>query len=123
MPSENSSPIPLQEVLTDAIRYWEPRRIVFNLALAAIVAGWVVATWPHFRAGLAFEPLLTLVVLGVLANLCYSTAYVADLPMQLSAFRAAWRRRRWMLWVAGTVFANMLSYYWMGDEIYPGFGK
>src|SRR6202035_4485741 len=42
-----SAPPPLREVLTDAIRYWEPRRIGYNVFLAAIVLGWVIFTWPH----------------------------------------------------------------------------
>lgn len=122
MTTPNSSHASLHDVLSDAIRYWEPRRITFNLALALIVAGRVVATWPHFRAGLAFEPLLALCVLAVMANLCYCAAYLADLPMQLSAFQATWRRHRWMLWVLGMLFALALTYYWVGDEIYPAFG-
>lgn len=29
--------IPLRDALSDAIRYWESRRIVYNVALAAVV--------------------------------------------------------------------------------------
>jgi len=110
---------PLRDALSDAIRYWERRRIAFNLLLAAVVTGWGVAAWPYFRAALTFEPVLALVVLAVLANACYCAAYLVDLPMQCSAYRAAWRRRRWMLWTFGTLFAMALAYYWMADEIYP----
>ena len=111
--------VPLRDVFSDAIRYWESRRVAFNLLLAAVVAGWVAAAWPLFRAALSFESVLTLVVLAVLANACYCAAYLADLPMQCSAYQAAWRRRRWMLWTFGTLFAMALAYYWMADEIYP----
>jgi hypothetical protein len=36
-----SAPPPLREVLTDALRYWEPRRVGYNVVLALIVLGWV----------------------------------------------------------------------------------
>ena len=32
-----------------ALRYWEPRRIAYNFVLAAVLAAWLVMTWPHFR--------------------------------------------------------------------------
>lgn len=118
----NSSRAPLREILSDAIRYWEPRRIVYNLLLAIVVVGWVMATWPHFRHSGSFEhglALLVLAVLAVLANRCYCAAYVVDIAFQFSDFRASWRRYRWLLWSGGTVFAVALSYYWMADEIYP----
>jgi len=113
----------LREILSDAIRYWEPRRVVYNVALALVVVGFVVATWPHFRSARGFDPLLALLVLAVLANVCYCAAYLADIPMQYSTFQALWRRRRWALWLVGTLFAMMLAYYWIADEIYPALGN
>jgi len=115
-------PPPFTEVLTDALHYWEPRRIGYNTVLAAIVAGWVVFTWPHFRGAFTWNALLALFVLAVLANVCYCAAYLIDLPMQYSDFRDLWRRRRGILWVLGALFAAAIAYYWMADEIYPGAG-
>lgn len=109
----------LRDILSDAIRYWEPRRIVYNVMLALVVVGFVVATWPHFRGAWGFEHVLAWLVLAVLANACYCAAYLADIPMQYSAFQAVWRRRRWALWLIGTLFAMALAYFWITDEIYP----
>ncbi|HET6906022.1 MAG TPA: hypothetical protein VFH52_03635 [Rhodanobacteraceae bacterium] len=109
----------LREALTDAIRYWELRRIVYNLALAAVVIALAVAFWTRIRERLSFELLLGLVVLAVLANLCYCAAYLADVPMQLSSYRAGWRRWRWLLWIFGVLFGMALAWYWTGDEILP----
>jgi uncharacterized membrane protein YsdA (DUF1294 family) len=117
-----SAPPPLKEVLTDAIRYWEPRRIGYNAVLAAIVLGWIVFTWPHFRGAITLRLLAALLVLAVLANVCYCAAYAIDIPVQYSAFREAWRRRRRVLWLLGVIFAAALAYYWVADEIYPGVG-
>jgi hypothetical protein len=46
-----------------------------------------------------------LLLAAVLANGLYCAAYAADILVQLSDYQAAWRRRRWMLWVVGTAFA------------------
>jgi hypothetical protein len=114
-----SAPPPFREVLTDALRYWEPRRIGYNGFLAAIVLGWVVFTWPHFRSAFTWSSLLALFVLAVLANVCYSAAYLVDVPVQYSAFRDSWRRWRWALWLVGVLFAGAIAFYWVADEIYP----
>jgi len=108
----------LREILADAIRYWEPRRIAYNVILTAVIIIWVVSTWPHFREALTWSSLLALFVLAMLANLCYCAAYVADLPVQLSSFRSLWRHWRWSLWLAGMLFAILLTNYWIADEIY-----
>jgi hypothetical protein len=103
----------------DAARYWEPRRIHYNLVLAAVVAAWLVSTWPHFRPAFTLQSLLLLLVLAAMANVCYSAAYLADILLQCSPFRSFWQRRRWSLWFAGTLFAALLACYWIADEIYP----
>ena len=117
--SGGAPPGELRRILGDAIRYWEPRRLGYSLILVAVVVGWLALTWPHFRGAFTLESLLSLSVLAVLANVCYCAAYLADVPMQSSTFRAVWRRRRWALWLAGTLFAIALANYWIADEIYP----
>jgi hypothetical protein len=106
-------------VFRDALRYWEVRRIWYNLILVGWAIAWVVGTWPHFRPAFKMSSVPKLLVLAVLANLCYCAAYVVDLPLQQSTSRASWRRRRWALWLAGTIFASVLANYWIADEIYP----
>jgi hypothetical protein len=111
-----------REIVTDSIRYWELRRVAYNAVLAAIVAFWIARTWPHFQAALSWQFLPPLLVLAVIANVFYCAAYPADLLMQYSEFRERWIRWRWLLWVAGTAFAVLLEWYWIGDEIYPSCG-
>jgi len=103
----------------DAARFWEPRRIVYNGLLTAVVLGWVVKTWPHFRPAFEMQSLLMLCVLALLANACYCAAYAADIPLQMLSLRGVWLRWRAGLWVAGTSFAIVLANYWIADEIYP----
>lgn len=109
----------IRDALSDAIRYWEPRRIVYNLALAAVVLVLAVTFWTQIRDRISFELLLALVVLAVVANVCYCAAYVVDLPMQLSAHDRPWRRWRWLLWLFGVLFGAALAWYWTADEIIP----
>ena len=106
--------------MNDAIQYWEPRRVVYNLVLMAVVIGWVVTTWPHFRGALTLPSLLKLIALALLANACHCAAYLVDIPMRRWSFTGAWwQRGRSGLWFAGTLFAVVLANYWIADEIYP----
>jgi hypothetical protein len=119
LPDRNDSGSMCQTV-SGMIRYWELRRIWYNVALSVLVIGWVVGTWPHFQPALTLNSLGKVVILAVLANVCYSTAYVVDITVQASTYSPAWRRRwRAVLWIAGTLFALLVAQYWIGDEIYP----
>jgi hypothetical protein len=111
--------ISFRDALSDAIRYWELRRVVYNLALAAMVVALAVAFRARIESRVSFELLLALVVLAVLANLCYCAAYLVDLPMQLSSHAGIWKRWRWLLWMGGVLFGMALAWYWTGDEILP----
>jgi hypothetical protein len=108
-------------LLADAVRFWERRRLFYNLALIATVFAWVACSWPHFRPAFTLSTLLPLTVLALIANACYCAAYLVDIPIQLSAFSAVWKRYRWLLWLAGSLFALLLANYWIADEIYPDF--
>lgn len=108
----------LRTILADAIYYWELRRIPYNLVLTAVIIAWIILSWPHFRPALTWPNLLTLAVLAMLANLCYCAAYIADVSLQFSSFQNLWRRRRWILWLVGTLFAILLTNYWVADEVY-----
>src|SRR5258705_6627184 len=87
----------------DAIRSWETRRIAYNLMLTLVVVTWLVWTWPHFQPAMELQSLYALSVLAILANLCYCAAYVPEIAVQPSSLRGAWRRGRWMVWLAGMV--------------------
>jgi hypothetical protein len=101
----------------DAARFWEHGRLIYNAVLGAVVAAWVIATWPHFRPVLTLSSVLLLTVLALLANLCYCAAYLVDIPMQRFSRMPSWGRRG--LWFLGMLFAVVLANYWIADEIYP----
>jgi hypothetical protein len=114
-------PNPFRANLVDAMRFWELRRLFYNAILAAVTLSWIAATWPHFRPAITPHSLLPLTVLALTANFLYCAAYFVDIPMQCSSFLAAWKRCRWLLWLVGTLFAFVLTNYWIADEIYPDF--
>ncbi len=95
----------MKDIVTDSLRYWEPRRVAYNAVLALVVAGSFFHHQPSLAA-LTWQPVLGLLLVAVLANGLYCAAYAADLLVQLSDYQAAWRRHRWLLWVAGTAFAT-----------------
>lgn len=108
-----------RRILKEAFRYWEAKRIPYNATLAAVVVMWLVFTWPHFRTAVTLESGRFLLVLAILANVCYSAAYLADIPLQFSALQGGWRRWRSRVFLTGTLFAVLLANYWIADEIYP----
>jgi hypothetical protein len=110
---------PLRQDLAEAARFWEPGRIAYNLVLAAVVIAWILLTWPHFRSAFTLWSLVRLAILALLANVCYSAAYLVDIALQWSPLAAAWNQRRWALWLAGTLLAFVFTNYWIADEIYP----
>lgn len=109
----------MDEILREAVRYWERRRLVYNVILAAVFAGWIGLTWPHFREASLFQGIPFLIVFGLMANLCYSAVYLIDLPLQSSSLRALWQKVRFGLWLVGTIVAFVFTNYWIADEIYP----
>jgi len=94
----------------------------YNLALTTVTVFWFALNWSHFRHRLHVQLLLALLVLALLANVCYCAAYLVDIPLQYSRFRSCWIPRRRGLWFAGVLFAMLLASYWINDEIYPGVG-
>jgi hypothetical protein len=116
----NPPSAPLRALLSNALRFWEPRRLLYNLVLSAVTAAWVAVSWPHFRPAFTFASIPPMAVLALLANVCYSAAYFVDIPMQTTSLITL-RRGRWALWVIGTLFATVLASYWINDEIYPDF--
>ena len=96
-------------LLTDAIRYWEPRRLLFNAALASVVAIHFFLQLPHSQAALSLDLALNLFILAVLANVGFTSAYVPDLAMQISGYRDAWLKNRWLLLLLGIAFACAIA--------------
>ena len=99
----------LREMATDAIRYWEPRRLIYNAVLALVVIGYFFVSWPASRTTFTFDGILFLFVLAVVANLCYCAAYVADIFAQFSGFLVPWLRWRWLLLTLGITFAAIIT--------------
>ena len=103
----------------NAARFWEPRRLLYNLLLTGVVLIWIVKTWPHFRPAMTLESLGIMTVLALLANLCYCAAYLAEILIQNASSGAEWNRLRRVIWVIGTGLAILFENYWIADEIYP----
>ena len=101
----------IREILTDALQFWEWRRLFYNLALAAVVLLKFAYWWPASKVVLRFDALLGMFLLAVLANVSYCAAYLIEVLVQFSEFRASWRERRFVLWLVGTAFAGVLAHF------------
>jgi hypothetical protein len=102
----------LRDYATEAIRWWEPKRIAYNVALVVVVGSCFLVTLPASRQTITADTLLFLVALAVMANVAYCAAYVVDVFVQMSGFREQWRSYRWILFVIGISFAAILARFW-----------
>jgi hypothetical protein len=100
---------PFREYVTAAIRYWEPRRVVYNIVLAAVVGTYYVVAQPASKHALTTDTILVLFLLAVLANVAYCAAYLVDVFAQMSNFRELWMSARWIVFVVGVAFAAVLT--------------
>src|ERR1041385_2343884 len=98
-----------RDYFTNAISFWEPRRVLYNVILALIVLAYFVAGYPGSKAVLSIDFALGLFLLAVGANICYCAAYLADIFVQASGFREVWQRMRWVLFVIGTLVAAIIT--------------
>ena len=98
-----------RESVSDAIRFWEPRRLVYNAVLSVIVLFYFFRAYPASKAVLTLDAILGMFLLVVLANVAYCAAYVADAFAQWSTYRDMWKRYRWVLLAVGTFFAGILT--------------
>ena len=110
-PSEVAARTGFAELASEALRYWEPRRALYNLALFAVVAAHLYAGWPESQSFLARDALLGFFFLAVLANVAYCAVYAVDLFVQFAGLSATWARWRWLVLVVGTAFAAVIAHF------------
>ena len=101
--------ITIRERATEAIKFWEPMRFVYNAVLAAIVLLYFRWGLPSSSEYISTNGVSVLIILAVLANVAYCAAYAVDLFAQLSGFRDQWRTIRWALFAIGLLFASILT--------------
>ena len=109
----------LSRQVANALRYWEPRRLIYNGVLGVVVLGEFVVAGPVSRQRLSFDLFLSFFILAVLANVAYCAAYVADLFVQFSGLDAPWRRGRVALLIIGTAFAATIAHFFAKGIIEP----
>ena len=101
----------LRELTTDALRYWEIRRLFYNLTLAAIVLAHFIAAYPSSLNAVTVNGALTLFLLAVLANIAFTAVYPADVFIQFSGFRNSRSSWRWILLIVGFAFAAVITHF------------
>jgi hypothetical protein len=102
--------------IAGALRFWEQRRILYNLLLTMVFLWWVAVSWPLLKGAFSLVHLAQLAVLALIANVLYCAAYVAELFSKGLA-ASIWHQWRWGIWIVGTLFAILVESYWVNDEI------
>jgi len=108
---------PLSKTISDALRYWEARRLVYNFLLSVITLYHAIPAiikdhhidWPL--------TLMWLFVFAVIANILYCLAYIPDILIQLSEFRDKWIKFRKGLLLIGCAFASCFA-WWISSSIF-----
>ena len=104
-----------QSLKSSAVRYWERRRVFYNLALVLpTILGYIgadpgiVPNYPHMGTG----GVIRLLILGVLgANICYSFAYALEFLFGGVEPVARWPRwGRVLAFVLGTLLGMVLAF-------------
>jgi hypothetical protein len=100
-----------RDYVSDALAFWEPGRLAYNVVLLAVTGGWLVLELTGF-SGIAAIPLggwLALIILAAIANCLYCAAYPVDVLLQFSNWRAGRAAWRTALWLSGTILAVSLA--------------
>ena len=98
-----------RDILMDAVRYWERRRVIYNAILALITVGGFLLLMPRSLQVFEAETIYGTFLLAVAANVAYCAAYIPDIFAQATAYRNRWLRWRWTLFVAGMLFAVVIA--------------
>ena len=99
----------LKVVTTDAIKFWEKNRIIYNIILAVIVIGFIIYGSFNGSEINIIDTVVSLFILAVIANVLYTAAYIPDLFVQLSEFRETWLKYRWILFLIGLILASLYT--------------
>lgn len=95
----------------DAVRYWEWRRIAYNLVLTAVVISQaLIGDSADWSLGLV----LLFALWAVSANVLYCLAYVADLVIQQAREPRLTRTVRITVFVVGTITGAIFAYFASG---------
>ena len=109
----------LSSYAANAIRYWEPRRLIYNGVLAVVVLAHSFVAWSSLRDRLTFDLALGVFFLAVLANVAYCAAYAADIFVQFSGLHQQWRIGRVVLLAIGIAFAATITHFFARGLVGP----
>jgi len=98
-----------RDIASDSIKYWEVRRIIYNVVLGLITLGYFFYGLPKSLNKLSFDSFLGFFVLAVIANVFYCAIYLPDFLAQISVFQPQWRRYRWIPFLIGLIFASIFT--------------
>jgi hypothetical protein len=110
----------MREMVGKAIRWWEPRRLIYNGVLAIYVLIRFYLNYPASKSALHYEVFLALFGLAVLANVAYCAPYLPDLFVQYGEHTEWLPKIRLTLLGVGTCFAIVLTHFWTSALLMGG---
>jgi hypothetical protein len=107
----------IRAIVTEALGYWERKRIVYNAALTLVsLIGYFTSDFGS-HVPLGFGTFVALFVWVVMANVLYCAAYLPELMIQASHYRERRHVVRIVIFTIGTLFACVLAF---GMSHHPG---
>jgi hypothetical protein len=94
----------MKDIITESIRYWEARRLVFN-AVWAMVASGITIFHHESLSALTGQSVAGLLLMAMVANSLYCFVYLAEIFIQMSDNQQVWKQRRRVVLIAGTILA------------------
>lgn len=108
--------IKFRAALTEAIKFWEPARLIYNFGLSAIVLFYIekAELWSVLASS---EFIANCVILAILANIAYTMAYFPDLALRYSLLDKSTKRKgSIIIFCLGMIVACLLCRF-IADEL------
>jgi len=99
----------IKDIITDSIKFWESGRLIYNGVLVLIVIGYFCTSVIQGKPVFFIEYFISLLIMALIANILFCTAYIIDIFVQVSAFQTIWRKYRWILLLTGILIATVFA--------------
>ena len=104
-----------EQILNNIVKWWEKKRLWFNIILAVIGIGMIIIINPYY---FGFKDFLGIIIWGIGANIFFSLGILAEIfDLYYLKSRLSLKNFRWIFLIIGTLFSScytmmtILNYY------------
>lgn len=109
-------PVKFRTLLTEAVKFWEPARLIYNGWLLLILTFYLNRA-DAFVLLKSSEFLANCTVFAVIANVLYTLAYIPDLALRYTLLSSTAKRVGvWVILALGLIVATIMTRF-IADEL------